>query len=78
MTTPQNTPPQTAVWFFVGATFIFAAPTIVFDDAPPWVRWVTLTVGLVVVAGGVQLGREVTQRRSVREQRSSEEPPDAL
>ncbi|WP_298942423.1 hypothetical protein [uncultured Microbacterium sp.] len=67
MTTPQNTPPQTAVWFFV------------FDDAPPWVRWVTLTVGLlVVVAGGVQLGREVTQRRSVREQRSSEEPPDAL
>jgi hypothetical protein len=56
--------PQYAVWFFVAATFVFAMPVIVFHGtAETWVTIVSLTGGsLLVVAGGVQLGRELRRR----------------
>jgi uncharacterized protein (DUF58 family) len=57
--------PQYAVWLFVAATFVFAVPVIVFQGSAEW--WVTvlsLAVGmLLVVLGGVQLGREIRERR---------------
>ena len=65
--------PQIAVWYFVGATFIFAAPALFFPGAQPWVRVALFIAGfLVIVAGGIQLGREITQRRN----RSGETPPE--
>lgn len=59
------TPQPIALWFFLGATFVFAAPVIFFPDAPFWLRMVTLGIGmLLVVGGGIQLGREVRGRRA--------------
>jgi hypothetical protein len=57
--------PQYAVWFFVAATFVFAMPVIVFRDSVElWMTIVSLTGGmLLVVAGGVQLGRELRARK---------------
>ena len=59
----RSSTPQIAVWYFIGATFIFAASTLFFPDAPLWIRISCLALGfLVVVAGGFQLGREIRQR----------------
>lgn len=61
----SSTPQPLAVWFFIGATFVFAAPVIFFPDAPFWLRLVTLGLGmLLVIGGGVQLGREIRGRRA--------------
>lgn len=64
----NSAPPQYAVWFFVAATFVFAAPTIWFQgSAPLWVTIVTLVGGLVLVAlGGIRFGREIRDRRHGR------------
>lgn len=74
MTSTSTAPgPSIAVWYFVGATFVFAAPVIFFPEAPWWVRLTSITVGLVVtVLGGIQLGREIRQQRTNRDA-----PPDA-
>lgn len=59
--------PQIAVWYFVGATFIFAAPVLYFPDAELWIRIASFALGfLVMIAGGVRLAREITQRRDSR------------
>ncbi|MGM7677979.1 hypothetical protein [Microbacterium sp. A94] len=56
--------PQVAVWYFVAATFLFASTILFFPDADVWVRIATIVVGLlIVVAGGIQLGREIKARR---------------
>ena len=61
--------PQIAIWYFVGATFIFAAPTLFFPDADLWVRIVLFAIGfLAIVGGGIQLGREIRQRRERRDE----------
>ena len=66
-TKPSPAPPQIAVWWFVGATFIFAAPALFSFDAPVWARVVLLVAGFVaVICGGIQLGRELRQRRDSR------------
>ncbi len=68
---------QVAVWYFVAATFVFAAPALLGADAAPWWRITSIVVGFVlIVAGGVQLGREMTQRRDAGAPRSSSGPPD--
>lgn len=60
--------PQVAIWYFVGATFIFAAPALLFPDAELWVRIIVFAAGfLAIVAGGVQLGREIAERRTTRD-----------
>ena len=73
MTSPHANggPPQISIWYFVGATFIFAAPALFFPDAELWVRIILLAAGcLAIVAGGVQLGREIAHRRT-----GSDTPP---
>lgn len=68
MTDSKPTPaPQYAVWFFIAATFVFAMPTILFQgSAELWVAIVSLAGGmLLVVLGGIQLGREIAARRAV-------------
>lgn len=64
--TNPTPPPQYAVWFFVAATFVFAMPVILFQgSAELWVTIVSLAVGmLLVVLGGIQLGRELRARRA--------------
>lgn len=67
MTRPDDTsrsePQQIAVWLFVGATFLFAWPALFQTDPSLWVRIVFLAAGfLAIVAGGIQLGRELRQR----------------
>ena len=68
MTSPRSSsPPQFAVWYFVGATFVFGAPAAFLPDPAPWVRLVFLVIGFaLVVIGGVQLGRELRQHRAAR------------
>ncbi|PPF56501.1 hypothetical protein C5B94_03535 [Clavibacter michiganensis] len=60
-----DTPPQRAVWCFIAATFVFATPVIVFGgSAVLWVTILSLAAGLLlVVLGGVQLGRELSARK---------------
>ncbi|MET0674021.1 MAG: hypothetical protein ABWY37_11070 [Microbacterium pygmaeum] len=63
----HSTTPSIAIWYFVGATFIFAAPTLFFPGSPWWVTAGTLALGLVaMVLGGIQLGREIQQQRASR------------
>ena len=59
---PAKAPSQVAVWFFVGATFAFSS-TSLFFGAPEllWVRITMMVIGFVlVVAGGVRLGQELS------------------
>jgi hypothetical protein len=64
---PSPAPPQVSVWFFVGATFLFAAPALFVPDAPAWIRFGLFGLGLVAIAVGiVHFAREVTHRRSQR------------
>lgn len=73
--------PQTSVWYFVAATFIFASRALFFRDFdPPWLPFVTYGLGLVVfVTGVVVFVREERQRRSSGTRKSSgpPEPPTA-
>lgn len=65
--------PQIAVWYFVGATFAFAAPALFFPDASLWVRIVLFAVGVgAMIGGGIQLGREMKHTRD----RPGEAPSD--
>jgi hypothetical protein len=61
-------PPQYAVWFFVAATFACVMPVLFFrGSAGLWVTVVSLAAGmLLMVLGGIQLGREVKAGRSRR------------
>jgi hypothetical protein len=65
----QTSTPHTAVWYFIGATFIFAAPTIFFRDADlPWLLVAALVLGFAVFAGGIVVFvREQRQGRAVRD-----------
>lgn len=66
----EPTPPEstssagtsTAVWYFVGATFLFAGPLIFGVNDFGFFRIITLVLGAVVmVAGFVVLRRETTK-----------------
>lgn len=71
--------PQTSVWYFVGATFIFSSPELFFRDFDrPWLPLVAYGLGLVVfVTGTVVLVREQRQHRGVgsTESPGPPEPP---
>ena len=63
MMSKSNTTAQVAVWYFVGATFLFVTPILFIPDAPLWLRVVSLILGVIVmIAGGVQFAREISQR----------------
>jgi hypothetical protein len=67
MTSSQagNETPQIAIWYFVGATFLFAASVTFFPDAQLWVRIILWVAGFIaVLGGGVQLAREIAHRRA--------------
>lgn len=51
MTTKTKTP-QTAVWYFIGATFIFISPTLFFPDVGMWLPIASLALGLLVFTFG--------------------------
>lgn len=60
----EQTPTQTAVWYFIGATFIFTMPNLLFPDLAWWSRFVFIGLGFaVMVAGFVQLRKELAARR---------------
>ncbi|GAA1683210.1 hypothetical protein GCM10009807_28810 [Microbacterium lacus] len=72
----QDTP-NIAVWYFVGATFIFAAPALFMPEAEIWLRALLLAAGFVaVIAGAIQLGREIKQRSARRVVAPSEPPTE--
>ncbi|MDR2294861.1 MAG: hypothetical protein LBE05_06615 [Microbacterium sp.] len=55
---------ETSVWYFVGAVFIFAVPNLLFRDIELWARIGVIALGFaVMIAGFVQLRREMTARR---------------
>lgn len=67
MTSPEQTddaPQPTAHWYFIGATFLFAMPQLLFPAAPVWARVGLFVLGmLVMAAGGLQLRRDKSERR---------------
>jgi hypothetical protein len=68
MTSPDQardaTPAPTAHWYFIGATFIFAMPQMLLGDAPVWARVGLFALGILVMcAGGLQLRRDMRERR---------------
>lgn len=66
---PKTTPPQTAVWYFLGATFVLISPTLLFRGADVWVNIVTLVVGIALLAMGIAVFiREQQQRRASRDE----------
>ena len=63
----SGTAPQIAVWYFVAATFVFASTILFFPDPDLWLRILTLALGIVlVILGGLQLGRELKARKEER------------
>lgn len=65
--------PQITVWYFVGATFAFAAPALFFPEASLWVRILLFAVGVgAMIGGGVQLGREMKGKRDRPDEASSD------
>lgn len=55
---------NTAVWYFVGATFLFAGPTIFSFGDNGFLRVLTLVLGAVVfVCGIIVFRREQLSRR---------------
>lgn len=65
MTTSDDSSPNQAV-LFVGATFAFALPQILFRDAPPWVTVVALLIGAALFAGCVLELRKSFRRKQKR------------
>ncbi len=56
--------PPIVVWYFVGATFAFAASVLFSGDVAPWVRIVLLAAGMVAIfAGGIHIGVATTRKR---------------
>lgn len=56
--------PETSVWYFVGAVFIFAVPNLLFPDIELWARIGVIALGFAVMSAGfVQLRREMAARR---------------
>jgi protein-S-isoprenylcysteine O-methyltransferase Ste14 len=69
--------PNIAVWYFVGATFIFAVPALFMPEAEIWLRVLLFSAGFVaVIGGGIQLGREIKQRSASRVAASSKPPTE--
>ena len=69
MTVPNAPAPpaQIAVWYFVGATFAFALPNLLYPDMVFWMRILFFVVGAaLMIAGGVRLGQEIAARRAGR------------
>lgn len=59
MASNENSPAPSAVWYFLGATFVAAVPMIMFPEMPWPVRVGTLVLALALIAGGgAQLRRE--------------------
>ena len=55
---------SSSLWYFIGATFIFAMPNLMFGDLAWWARLALLALGLAVMAAGfVQLRREMRAKR---------------
>lgn len=68
----QNRPSQQAVWYFIGATFIFVLPNTLFDDLSGWPRFAFIALGiLVLIAGFVQLRREFKEHSRTRSTQAS-------
>ncbi|MBG6215301.1 hypothetical protein RCH23_003241 [Cryobacterium sp. CAN_C3] len=72
----RTTTPQTAVWYFVGATFMFVSPTLIFQGSDLlWLRLLTLVAGLITLTSGILVWtREQRQRRAARDADSPEQP----
>ena len=68
--------PQVAVWYFIAATFVFAAPNIWFPDVELWGHIAIIAFGmLLVVLGGIRLGKEVAAYRRAKQPPTGAEPP---
>ncbi|NYF16743.1 hypothetical protein HDC37_001568 [Microbacterium sp. AK009] len=63
-TNRPESPAQIAVWYFVGATFAFSLPNLLFPDAALWMRILLFVAGMaLMIAGGFRLAHEVGARR---------------
>lgn len=78
MTSSNNAAPQVAVWYFIGATFLFVAPILFVTDAPLWVRILSLVLGgIAMIIGGVKLAREISQRGDGGDAPRGDDSPDS-
>ena len=73
MTEDKTPVPQLAVWYFVAATFVFSGSVFVLQTDSVWLQILLFVVGLVlIVLGGIQLAREIAERR----RRADPTPPE--
>lgn len=47
----------TAVWYFIGATFLFAGPTLLREQVGPELSFVAMIAGLIVLVAGLVVVR---------------------
>ncbi len=67
--------PSISIWLFVGATFLFVAPELFLPGTDLWVKIAFIVAGFVVVViGGIQLGREIARGRTGRGDLPPESP----
>ncbi|KAA9084148.1 hypothetical protein [Microbacterium radiodurans] len=67
---------SSSLWYFIGATFIFAMPNLMFGDLAWWARLALLVLGLAVMAAGfVQLRREMRAKRGTPAADGGTAPP---
>ncbi|GAA1162886.1 hypothetical protein GCM10009673_17590 [Nesterenkonia sandarakina] len=60
---------DTAVFFFVAATFVLIFPVVLLPDSPIWLRILSLIVGItLMVLGFPRLAAERARKNSARNQ----------
>jgi hypothetical protein len=76
--TEKHRQSQTAVWYFIGAVFIFTSPNLAIDSLDGRGRAVFCIAGIIVIiAGFVQMRREaLANRRSKPGGNGADEPPN--
>ncbi len=67
MAANEKKPASVSVWYFVGATFVFTLPTLLFPDMPWWARAASIPLGAALIAVGIwQLRREMMDKKNRR------------
>lgn len=62
--------PETAVWYFVGATFALTVGPMMFGGAEEstWQTVLFIALGvLLIICGGIQLGKEIRFKKEAKE-----------
>lgn len=71
--------PETAVWYFVGATFAVTVGPMMFggDGEIAWVTPSFILLGVVlIICGGIQLGKEIRLKKEAKQAAANGPAPE--